>query len=178
MLMYWYIAAEAEQTSQTIQHPNRWEGSFGFTCSWSTPLYVTVLRINCTIPGNCLLFQFNNITFTGKFIATSKLHHHIFASWNPKLFQEQKYLAIMSYYFILVMASSQLNTLSCRWDSCYGWGRYLRFLFDQLQTFRFWAMSQDLSWLEVFRWSNDQAGMQRHEIEYRWFCHCWMLILV
>ena len=63
----------------------------------------------------------------------------------------------MSYYSILVMASSQLNTLSCRWDSCYGWGRYLRFLFDQLQTFRFWAMSQDLSWLEVFRWSSGDA---------------------
>ena len=77
----------------------------------------------------------------------------------------------MSYYFILVMASSQLNTLSCRWDSCYGWGRYLRFLFDQLQTFRFWAMSQDLSWLEVFRWSNDQAEMQRHYIEYCWYSY-------
>ena len=52
-------------------------------------------------------------------------------------------------------------------------GGYLRFLFDQLQTFRFWAMSRDLSWLEVFSWSNDQVEMQRHEIE-----HCWMLILV
>ena len=123
-----------------------------------------------------MLFQFNNITFTGKFIATSKLHH-IFTNWLPLKSQTFPRTKISCNHVLLFhlsfMASSQLNTLSCRWDSCYGWGRYLRFLFDQLQTFRFWAMSRDLSWLEVFRWSNDQVEMQRHEIE-----HCWMLILV
>ena len=93
--------------------------------------------------------------------------------WNSKLFQEQKYLVIMSYYFILVMASSQLNTLSCRWDSCYGWGWYLRFLFDQLQTFRFWAMSRDLSF--DLKCSHDQMIKRRCKgMKYSWFCYCWI----